>query len=370
MAAMAAIDHTAYPAIIDTILSHCSVAGLLVFRDTSRVFRERLTRVLYDHVVLHVKPNRKAKTKEGRREVVAKLGVGPTCTAQSDVHLPWLPSAVRILDIRTPVWANVEPHVTQFTNVQTIRRLRQIPFHRHMHYDGRLYMRVDTSVEYLTLRQEGFHVRDDELYDLIYVAHNRRRVLHVGLQGEDCALCFRIWQAVSAPDFVLVLHGTAAPRAVSSLVAQTQRVMEADSWSDCGRLTVVGARAALGGDDEELQKIKARLASRLADCYWDDGGPPVGVAEELTRFLTMEEWLAELSDEQRDIEAAWPVSLQSCSVGQEESVPTVRLPRRPGPLHSATNSSNVDNLPPPSRRSAGRNVSHARQLQGPRHNFR
>ncbi|WOO81767.1 uncharacterized protein LOC62_04G005287 [Vanrija pseudolonga] len=119
-----------------SIPSHCTVAGLLVFRDTNRAFRERLTRVLYDHVVLHLKPNRKARTKAGRREVVAKLGVGPTCAARSDVYLPWLPSAVRILDIRTPVWANFHPYVAQFINVRTIRRLRQITFNRyHEWYD-------------------------------------------------------------------------------------------------------------------------------------------------------------------------------------------------------------------------------------------
>ncbi|WOO81758.1 uncharacterized protein LOC62_04G005279 [Vanrija pseudolonga] len=166
-----------------------------------------------------------------------------------------------------------------------------------------LHIPVDTTVEYLTLRPEGFHVRDDELYDLMYMTITHRPVLHIGLQGEHCSLGFRIWRAVSWDDMVIVLHGTAAPGAVSGVVEQTQRTMEADSWRDCGKLTVVGALAALGGDEEELDKIKARLARRLAYCSFDDGGPAAGEVVELTRFLTMDEWIAELSDEQRDIEA-------------------------------------------------------------------
>lgn len=371
---MSVIDHTAHPAIIDTILSRCSVTALLAFRNTNRTYRDKLTRKLYHHAVLHTSQNTHKAIKSGAPPIAVRLGVAPTCNDVRDVHLPWLPGAVRILDVRTPVWERIRPYIPQFTNVHTVRKLRptewvDCPLGPEVHFPA-----CTTIVEYFGLTNPGHE--ENERPDIYFKGPATRWVFHIGLRGERYSGFW--WHRVLAPqvvDAVVVLHGTAAPEVVYDIVYWAHKAMLYDIWYGQGSLTVVGALEALDGDAEVLDNLKAQLVETLAHLdYDDDDLPSHPAAESLTRFITTDEWLAELGDEQRDIEAAWPVPLQSDAAWRLGSAPTVRPPRRRlavWPLDAVNSCCEVDKQPPPIRHSARYTcVSHARQLRGLRHCFR
>ncbi|WOO81795.1 uncharacterized protein LOC62_04G005316 [Vanrija pseudolonga] len=129
----ATIDHTAYPYLIDLIIDNSHVDALLKLRATSKSFRDRLTTLLYTHVLVGNGYTNDPfsdnllvlKRPSSRPLIYRELG-----DVYSPPYLPFLRDPVQILDRELTGFYTPRPEdsypfdkIRGFTNVTTVRRL-------------------------------------------------------------------------------------------------------------------------------------------------------------------------------------------------------------------------------------------------------
>lgn len=120
------MDHTAFPDIIDTILSRADVDTLLQFRGTSKAYLDRCNRLLLAHVAVAWLPREAVSTDPAlkRHEYTIANGDGVFILTTLDParrRLPFITELVPTLDI---VCCACPPPdlLERFTNLRTIRR--------------------------------------------------------------------------------------------------------------------------------------------------------------------------------------------------------------------------------------------------------
>ncbi|WOO81759.1 uncharacterized protein LOC62_04G005280 [Vanrija pseudolonga] len=357
------LDHTAYPEIVDCILCYSSFSTLLVFRLTSKHFRDQANKRLLPHVVLTKFPDK---------------GWGFTLPPSSDLapgsRVPREPSFVRTLDL-----ANFPPgdDLARFppgerptddtinplqAGVHTFRRLGNTA----LASGPSLLWRVHTVVDFIDLS----HARPQTsniTVNGVPLPHKQKRRIHLPLDSRRHVIHLK-WDAMSTThletsvhvferiekegppwdeghpykrlgavrEFVVVLaptyaddmeweipfpsddtEGTTRPPLMKTapifdLVGQLVPALVAGAT-----LTVVGLERVssrqLGGKAYGLVR-PGRDASFTAfeestKQHWRIMGwskEQINTAVGALRLADMDEWLLELDDNRADIEGSWP----------------------------------------------------------------
>lgn len=317
------LDHTAYPPIIDAILSHSSPDTLLAFTSTGKEYRAKLA-VWLSH-----------STFTGDRNVghlVSNLPSAPS-------SLPLVPSLVRILDIdnntcwleqgRKP-YAPQDPTLAALTSLRTLRRLAGAAVTREVCYCVRDEWEWDVCDCLLShFELPPAHTVVDFLEPdcppnpgverhLCLRADTDRHIIHVGWGEDDDAgpesLPARhyLWSEkidTSHFEVVIVLRppspGNRAATDRHALLVRNIVDELVGKWS-AGHLrfalTIVGIEAldlASPASDPDARRSEfAHLAHRrLSERAEHDITWCLRVLNERATFLALDEWRASLGDE-------------------------------------------------------------------------
>ncbi|WOO81736.1 uncharacterized protein LOC62_04G005257 [Vanrija pseudolonga] len=265
--------HPTFPTIIDSILAHADVRGLMAIRATSRAFKRRVDAQLFDHAVL-----------------LTPLKVA-TLTTPTGSPLPFAPSGVRVLDVAS---CHLGPTSTSyrraFTSLQVLRRTNSTATDRR----GAASFCPITVVD-------GYDVPSDSQSRRPYIfipPSTKRYTLHIAWLGPRPDGTPEFMGSESLREVVLVIAGgdnlvysTPPPtHLVTELVCRFLLVLRSG-----GSITLVGMRSP--------ETVTATVRTRLMRSSTAQP-KAVDAAMGRLRCLSRDEWLAELGD-RREVEGEW-----------------------------------------------------------------
>ncbi|WOO81741.1 uncharacterized protein LOC62_04G005262 [Vanrija pseudolonga] len=350
-----ALDHTAHPDVIDTIVASSAADTLFAVRATSKGLRDTADRVLLSHVELRLRRD------PGRLEIVGLDGR----------PLPSRPELVTVADLTTfEKWygvdddaegagqgdaddeggddlgvGNTDPVLTAHTiaSFSALCTLRRMGDGVISHFaNSAIFLQVDTLVDFYDMHDypasHAGHQHWFNLPEINHPCHNMRRyVLHIRIDeasmsaDDNVEALFQEVRAVedmykTLRDAVFVIHPPARPTPdaiMSTILAAMSYSNELYTMmADAGTteplsITFVGLEtiealqpspAPVGEEAERLQGTMGILrhwkdvaAAGGFECIrvLDDDDPKPSM-----RFVSMDDWLAELGD-RREIEGEW-----------------------------------------------------------------
>lgn len=280
---MPAIDHTAYPSIIDNIASHCQPLALQRLRGTCRQLRARADGLLFAHAVLE-------------RDESALLPDTFKLVATSDERIPWRPDLVRVLDIPYLDLAqemHMPPVLERFTAVHTVRRSSREWF---------VYPTPLTIVKATAGSVGDRHPTNGQRSHV--QPSTARYIFHLigGHKPQDVNL---VGYHTDRPiaEGVFVYHPVAPdPHRPPPIVSPMRRFTR---WCHCNAahapldalITVVGAEAHLNPLPEGLHALIDQVYGAQMASQWSR-------LPHASRTVTMAQWVAELTAEGREFEAS------------------------------------------------------------------
>ncbi|WOO81779.1 uncharacterized protein LOC62_04G005300 [Vanrija pseudolonga] len=270
------LDHTSYPAIIDTILAHSGVQVLVRFRSTSSHFRATVDAYF---ARLHY-----AEIRDD--------GEAYTLLSPSRQPLPWIPSAVRVLT--TPFLPTPNTHWAVFSPFTGLHTLRRVDAGVQIH--GAYFPSVSTVVDYHPI---------DGAVDAIHIPPKTRRYVHHHRLdgGRDAAWTGTDLEGLKGvQEAVFVYHPSAVTVSVLdklncflNLCVCYEQVLRTG-----GTLTIVGVESLLHPDpvpDDGLFGLMGVLQPGM----WS----ALPQFNNRTRTITMSKWLDELGEARAAVEGRW-----------------------------------------------------------------
>lgn len=267
---MTCIDYSAYPAVIDSILAHADVRGLMAIRGTSRAFKRRVDAQLFDHAVFHT----------------FKLSA---LTSPDGTRLPFAPSGVRVLDIAGYLASTSACYWPAFTALQVLRRTGASATDR----------RTAQSFHPTTV-VDNYDVPPGSAarWPYIHIPRSTKRyVLHVtwlGMRPDDTP---DFQGEEELRDIVLIVAGRdrdagpAPTHLVTELVCRFLRVLRSG-----GSITLVGMHSP--------ETVTTTVRTRLMRSSTAQP-KAVDAAMGRLRCLSRDEWLADLDSDRRRVEGEW-----------------------------------------------------------------
>lgn len=273
------LNHTSYPAIIDTILAHSSVKVLVRFRATSKHFRAKIDAYFA-----------RLQDAELRDRGDSYTLVSPS----SGQTLRYIPSAVRVLT--APFLPTPNTHWAVFSPFRSLHTLRRVDSGVQIH--GAYFPSVATVIDY--------HAVDGTL-DAIHIPPKTRRYVHHHRLdgGRDAA-----WTGVDleglkgVQEAVFVYHPSGSAVTVSmldrlncflNLCLCYEQVLRTG-----GTLTIVGVESLLHPDPVPDHGLFG-LMGVLQPGMW----AALPQFNNRTRNITMAKWLDELGEARAAVEARW-----------------------------------------------------------------
>ncbi|KAL1412278.1 hypothetical protein Q8F55_000022 [Vanrija albida] len=275
---MTTIDHTAYPAIIDAILAHTDVRGLMALRTTSKAFKQRVDAQLFPRAVFH------ARGSSG----------GYVLTDPAGAPLPFAPSGVRVLDLPGELADGPVGYWSSFSSLEALRRAGGTVTDRRS-----AAFAPATVVDWYDV-PPGPGVRGQYIY---LPPTTQRYVLHISWRGARPEAIPRVKGADGLREVVIVRPERAPPQLVAQLSHQFLPLMY-----DGGELTIVGQDVSIYELDESPEGMREWLAAQLrTQLMRKSTAQPRKVDAAMARFrwLSLAEWLAELGDTAK-MESTWP----------------------------------------------------------------
>lgn len=322
-----AIDYSAQPGIIDTIIAFASVPALAQLRATSRDLRDRIDRRLFHHVAL-LEWKKPDQPPSGLSKLFQRPSTEPRFTAAGlptyvgpEVlfpRYPLVPSAVEILDIVHPIRVD-SFDFDELTSVHTLRRMNYA-----VSTSG--YIAPHVLVDFCYLYPRAWN--DTKPIPLFPRAE--RYVLHLKWEEADnLALWnyFQLGHMETMTDFVLVLHPNPPEDGVSAVIAESYGLMDLliatiSVLDRAGTVTIVGlelvAPQQLSYHDdapdeagvEAYEPFRESLVEHLV--YRVDHnieGTDVALHRQdllhHIRFVSLQDWLEDLGD-RKELEGVWP----------------------------------------------------------------
>ncbi|KAL1412302.1 hypothetical protein Q8F55_000046 [Vanrija albida] len=307
---MTAIDHTAYPYLIDLILESCSLRTLITLRATCRSFRDRINAGLVDHAVLLAPATPANDASLHIPSTVNPFKAGAPCIFSLPEHSP-RQLATRTLDILSdPPGADRVPEAlqSQFTAITTLRRFGPKAMTRPY---SALPGPVDTVVDCVQCgpKRAGAHIH--------LVPGVRRHIIHV-LWDEANLVGITPPSDTHTPpagleQLTLVLWPFETTRRIRPCNI-TWLVTALNSFTRFGaQFTIVGLEkvhpsqvlernVGLLNERGDVATLAEWLDAHHQDAY-------AGTALQIPH-LTLDEWRDSLSDEERDV--LCPPGLGNC----------------------------------------------------------
>ncbi|WOO81718.1 uncharacterized protein LOC62_04G005238 [Vanrija pseudolonga] len=326
------LDHTAFPLLIDYIIGYADMDSLLAWRGTSRMYRDRINRLVFKHVVIpHIEPVGKGYAMTLGMIPEASARVPPLSLNRS---LPFAPAGVTILDI---------PRVHQSVTLSVAQELRDISakvvnferftnLHTLRRSGGRVTERGSNFVQTVTTVVD---FPDQDLWEeknkaIVYLPHHvRRYVLHLKWANKfNTTIEFKSTRRIR--DWVLVLHHApckgstpGVPPDLERVIRQMARVFKSNRSST---VTFVGAERInprhFGAPGAKNPAVSADRFKAAVERVWEDlpdeFRPPT--LDQRIQFLTYDDWLLTLGDK-KDIEGRWlrPRRHVLCSACEREA---------------------------------------------------
>lgn len=306
------LDHTAYPALIDTIISHAGVEALAALRATSRTFKSLIDTHLLAHAELYYFPVTRTAPELRHAVPGLTLPVNTSIPVSSSLpRLPFAPDVVTTLDIVLPL-SVPQTTVAAYTSLHTLRRL-QCPLQEEED-DG--FRPSATLVDFVTLPVG--HLAWCQLPPGVerYVAHLK----YDEYQGRGDYGTEVSEQVVDVREVVFVLCPTRTvdepPGPMEWLFQVIQNtILDCDMDGEGFSVTLVGAERAFEppeGEDAStaahFDAIKALLRAYITRTLEADGSESVSdFADDVLcalRLVTLDQWWDELGD-RREIEGVW-----------------------------------------------------------------
>lgn len=316
------LDHTSYPSIITTILSHADVPTLVAFSSTSRSYRTSITAQLLHHVTL--------RAEDGQASFRAGDGT----------RVPYLPGLVHILDLDGDSFAPAIPPAPGITTLPrplrdaltALRLVRRRGTATQDVNDPYKFESVPAVVDFLDL-DDNVQITAVGDYDLGLCLE--RHVLHLrwdddspvddddGRLIHDTGFMFHQQEAF---DYVLVVGGHTSSRRPPTLVSALEvlRIVlsglgESSLEPDAEmRITIVGLESTdmvlphpVGVPDdldvpERWKQAAAYLETAVGSIHdYEYEEPSSELFRRMVRYLTLEEWRARLSEEERELMGHW-----------------------------------------------------------------
>lgn len=343
------LDHTAYPYLIDDIVSFAPAPSLLALRGTSKAFQDRVDALVLQHAVLEFRAdgNGPSMPHGGGTACLVPLGprVEPVRASASRPQLKpvlWMPEAVVALDLWTIVSTDKypvgwdAPSPASFTALHTIRRAG-----RALGRDTRL--RARTVVDYAShpvpkgcldippsCESYVLHLnwREGTGLDLFTGPHIEARK---GVKVDRYKLkkaTIVLWpHGEAGVPQTLTMNGNVNLLAIAGIV---------DNASMLRRYLRRGATLTLVGlekvyrwhvDPEERSTARGPDTFEVFKANLRMGFPTQAEFDAVVaniRSITLDEWYAELGEVRRKVEGQWPVALcpgcgnVSCALGGHE----------------------------------------------------
>ncbi|KAL1412316.1 hypothetical protein Q8F55_000060 [Vanrija albida] len=252
------IDHTAYPHILDAVLAHSDLATLLAFRATSRGLLSRVNATLLAHAALRPWPG------DGSDAFVLTT---PTAPAR---RLPFVPSAVRILDLVCD--RAVPPGLAGQLSLHTLRRTGGAWAHPPPP--------AETTVDYVPCYGSKERVR--------LVLGTARAIVHLKYVHASVPT-FDVRVEAALRHLVVVLWPPEAERVMDPVGAAAALVAALARLGQPLELTVVGF--------ERFSRDGGVVATGL-----ESGGARSSLLG--VRMMTLDEWWGEIGA-RKDVEGVW-----------------------------------------------------------------
>lgn len=321
------LDHTAFPSLIDRILYHSSPPTLAAFSATCTTYRAKLAQQLR-HVSL---------APDGGGAYLYPVNPG-IFTPRA---LPLVPALVHALDV--PQSALDTPAIralldTGITDAFDLRYLRRIGAPTSQGVNFRLSTHADTLVHFLDLDDWAFPLVDTGyvVSDMDLGMSRARHVIHLRwcddaplVPGDPRALGlvrFNIACLDEGYEYVFVFHpysSTGKPHPHSARALLLSILWEAIhdelgpefeasftivgvEATDLSALEVEGSVERVDDDVPDLfRPFAATFEYYVDETDADDEESNLDIFRRSTRYLTMEDWRAELDDEDRQMIAEW-----------------------------------------------------------------
>lgn len=299
-----AIDHTAYPYIMDKIITHSGVNALLALRGTSKAFQARCNRLLFHHVVIDLcdEDKRSPTPLEHGDPIDERVATAVTSRSRpGGGTLPPLYGKVRILDHVTE-HRPPQPVARRFTQLHALRRTN-----RAWALPGpSILYPSDSVIAYIDMRTDDVH-RYDSLNVVKIPLKTERAIMHFRYDPADRSQThFPISvnnEFVMVHNFTFVLWPTTTSDAPPKFVgAAIRSALAKDRLHPLLSVTIVLPQA-LGSAD--MDAWFASIVRPDDDNYYHLEEAEIRPA---TRFLTIDEWWAELG-ETKNVEGVWPTAL-------------------------------------------------------------
>ncbi|KAL1412305.1 hypothetical protein Q8F55_000049 [Vanrija albida] len=308
-----ALDHTAYPGLIDMIVAYSTVPALAALRAASRAFKARIDAHLLSHAELYFFPVTRS-VPELRHAIPGLTLPGSTPIPHTSElpRLPFAPGIVQTLDVVLPL--SVRKAIAEaYTSLHTLRRL-QCPLQEDED-DG--FRPSHTLIDFVTLPTG--HLAWCQLPPGVtrYIAHLK----YDEYQGRGDYGIEISEQVVSVREVVFVLCPTRTinepPGPMEWLFQIVQNTvldcnMEAEGFS----VTLVGVERAFDPEDgvevntpAYFNAIKTQLRDYILGALEPDtaGASVEEFADDLLgaiKLVSLDSWWAELGD-RKDIEGVW-----------------------------------------------------------------
>lgn len=323
---MVTIDHTAYPTLIDAIISQASPQALFKLRLTSRDFRTRIDTLFGTHVKLRV---------VDKDTVAAVLphryrfpGPGPTSWV---MFIP--PGAIRVLDIGPDALALSKTDLADiFAKCLAVKIVRRFRF------NGTKYRTLGVLPKSTRTVVDFIHFSVGSPMPSIYLCA-RQQIIHLRIGDEETQHRHSVRAEGRVPSVVLVVWPGAKikltyyPVTLIALEPLMQSILKLRPR----RFTIVGMEQIY-----PLVEAAFSFIGSTATHDWEAStqGPLRSTRDWLNktdlRFLTVEEWWAELLPGEKDIIGVWPSRVSSAGSKSPVDVPVPA--QSPGPSTPANES--------------------------------
>ncbi|KAL1412293.1 hypothetical protein Q8F55_000037 [Vanrija albida] len=324
------LDHTAFPGIIDRILFHSTPSTVLAFSNTCRLYRRRLVSQLrHVSVDTDADTGRPCLLPVGTRHLVPRA-------------LPFVPIYVRILDVEqrvleSPTMRTVLSRASAHEDFD-LEMLRRIGTPTPAAVNIGLSGDADTAVHFINLDEWNFPVHERLRDAVIHVGQSlKRQVLHLRwcddyplALGDPRALSFTTFIygfQTRKYEYVFVLQPwttAGKPSPISAFELLLNVLWEAiHRLCPYTTLTVVGLEATdleglkvkKGGVGEVNERVPAqfrKFATFLEDYIIeeDPSGLRVKALRRSARYLTVEDWRAELPAQDVGLIGEWVEPVQ------------------------------------------------------------
>lgn len=297
------LDYSAYPHILEDIVSYAPLSALISLRATCRSLQRLADTRLFAHVQLH-------RVGSGRSQSALLTLPSRTTLASTSSFpvLPWSFSHIRTLDVDTAV-----ARAGEFPRLHTLRRVHNTDVIHMQDFEG-----VHTVIDCLVVPKS--HTRYDVCFTLPQTA--RRSILHITypwLLAEPPRISmapyaslvddftFVFWPQENDPPHLWTLHWQCDMIYYAVAYAGTKYTLTVVGWEKVSMEIIAVVEA--GGDVEEAledQRIAVRdyfqagvASGRLLSAY-----QPAEMADIIfnnMRIITLEDWHRELGD-RRELE--------------------------------------------------------------------